>query len=87
MTLYEFNLLDNNQLKAEAVWEHGVCIATRESPLHSDVTILLYQLPKFYVEVFYQKKRNEILRLLSFSSVDNLEPYLLSICIDKAFLQ
>ena len=83
MTLYEFNLLDNNQLKAEAIWEHGVYIATRASPGHSDVKILLYQLPKFYVEVFYQKERNQILRLLSFSSLDNLQPYLLDINIDE----
>lgn len=85
MSLYEFNLLDNNQLKAEAVWQDGVYIATRTSPLHLDVKILLYQLPKFYVEVFYHEERNEILRLLSFSSVDNLEPYLLSINIDEVF--
>jgi hypothetical protein len=76
MTLNEFNLLENNSKKAEVVWEHGVYIASRISPLVPDVKILLYQLPRFYVEMYYNNNENKILRLLSFCSVDNLEPYL-----------
>jgi hypothetical protein len=82
MTLYEFNLLENNDKKAAVVWEHGVHIASRLSPLVTDVKILLYQLPRFYVEVYFNDDENKILRLLSFCSVDNLEPYLSSINID-----
>jgi hypothetical protein len=82
MTLYEFNLLESNDLRAEAVWTHGVHVATRTFPLVPQVYILLYQLPTFYVEVYYNNKDNRILRFLSFFSVDSLEPYLSIINIE-----
>jgi hypothetical protein len=81
MTLKEFNLLDNNDKKADAVWSSGVHVATRKSPWISGVKILLYQLPKFYVEVHYDSENNKVIRLLSFKSIEYLEPYLLNIDI------
>ena len=55
MTLYQFNMLDENE-QAEAVWD-GVRIGERHDEEHS---ILLYQLDSFYVEVFYDREHNVI---------------------------
>ena len=68
MTLYEFNLLDEMELK-EAIWE-GTLIADREDAEHK---ILLYQIDAFYVEVFYHKGYNVIRRYRSFSSTEQLQ--------------
>lgn len=87
MTLFEFNLLENNCLKADEVWTNGVYLMSRPSPLVPDVEILLYQLPEFYVEIFYNHKANKILRLLSFCSVEYLQPYLSSISLKELSLK
>ena len=71
MTLYEFNQLDEME-QAEAVWD-GVFIGDREDAEHK---ILLYQIDSFYVEVYYHKEYNVIRRFRSFSSTDQLQPYL-----------
>ena len=71
MTLYEFNALDEME-QAEAVWD-SVFIADREDDEHR---ILLYQRDSFYIEVYYHKEYNAIRRLRSFSSTNQLEPYL-----------
>ena len=47
----------------------------------NNFSILLYQLQSFYVEVFYFGKENKISRLRSFSSLNQLEPYLNNIDI------
>jgi hypothetical protein len=83
MTSYEFNLLQNNNLKAEVVWQYGVFLTKRRSPHTNKVQILLYQLPKFYVEIFYDAERNVIVRFLSFISTDHLTPYLPGIDINE----
>ena len=56
----------------EATWE-GTFIADREDEEHK---ILLYQIDRFYVEVFYHKEYNVIRRYRPFASTDQLEPYL-----------
>ena len=71
MTLYEFNMLDEME-QAEAIWD-AVCIDGRDDQEHK---ILLYQIDKFYVEVYYHKEYNVIRRFRSFESTDQLEPYL-----------
>ncbi len=71
MTIYEFNKLNDSE-KAEVVWD-GTLIGDRTDDIYN---ILLYQVDSFYVEVFYQKKRNIIKRIRSFSSTDQLQPYL-----------
>ncbi len=80
MTLYEINQL-NDPEKAEAVWD-GTLIGDRTDNIFN---ILLYQIDGFYVEVFYQKKRNIIKRIRSFSSTDQLQPYLEKIDLDIKF--
>jgi hypothetical protein len=71
MTLYEFNVLDEME-QAEAVWA-GVFVADREDEQHR---ILLYQIDSFYVEVYYHKQHNVLIRFQSFSSINQLDPYL-----------
>lgn len=71
MTLYQFNMLDEME-QAEAVWD-GQFVADREDEEHK---ILLYQIDAFYVEVYYHKDYNVIRRFRSFSSTDQLWPYL-----------
>ncbi len=71
MTLYQFNRLDEME-QAEAVWD-GAFVADREDYVHK---ILLYQIDSFYVEVFYHKEYNVIRRFRSFSSTEQLKPYL-----------
>ncbi len=71
MTLYQFNDLDEME-QAEAVWD-AVFVADREDEEHK---ILLYQIDSFYVEVYYHSEYNVIRRFRSFSSTDQLQPYL-----------
>lgn len=71
MTLYQFNLLNEMEQK-EAIWE-GVHIADREE---GEYKILLHQINAFYVEVYYHAEDNVIKRYRSFSSIEQLAPYL-----------
>ena len=78
MTLYQFNALDEME-QAEAVWS-GVHLGERQDEEHS---ILLYQIDSFYVEVYYHREYNVIRRIRSFSSLDQLAPYLSQIDISE----
>lgn len=80
MTLYEFNKLNDIE-KAEAVWE-GALIGDRSDKRYN---VLLYQIDSFYAEVYYDKKRNAIKRIRSFSSTEQLTPYLEKIDLDIKF--
>jgi len=71
MSLYEFNAL-NEMEQAKAVWD-GMFVADREDEEHR---ILLYQIDSFYVEVYYHKQDNALKRFRSFSSINQLDPYL-----------
>lgn len=72
MKLTEFNLLDEIA-QAEALLNHGVLIAER---MYKDFTIFLYQIEKFYVEVYYHNKFTMIQGFRGFDSTTALEPYL-----------
>ena len=78
MTLYQFNALDEME-QAEAVWS-GVHIGERRDEEHN---ILLYQIDSFYVEVYFNRELNVIRKFRSFSSTDQLGPYLDSIDIKQ----
>jgi hypothetical protein len=58
MTIKEFEALDINA-KANAVWE-GKFIS---SHVVDDVFVQLYKLKEFYVEVYYDPMKNEIVSL------------------------
>ena len=81
MTLYQFSVLTENE-KTAIVWNEGDFVGDRKE---NNLSILLYQLQSFYVEVFYFGKENKISRLRSFSSTDQLEPYLGKIDISELF--
>ena len=76
LTLYQFNLL-NDHLKAEAVWQ-GTFLDNRGE---DQFKVQLYSLGNFYVEVFYEKQNNEIVRIRSFRTTRLLAPYLKKIKI------
>jgi hypothetical protein len=81
MTLHHFNQLNEDQ-KSNAIWIHGSLIDVIRN---DDVTILLYQLIGFYVEVYYNYDKNQIERFRSFNSTDQLEPYLNKISLEGIF--
>ena len=80
MTLFEFEQMDEWE-QMEAIWG-GVFVTNR---VDNENEILLYQVDSFYVEVYYNKEYNKIRRLRSFSSVDELDPYLNQIDLNGMF--
>ena len=71
LTLYDFNALTEAQ-KADAVWQ-GSFLADREE---NGLTVQLYAVNSFYVELFYDPVANKILSFRSFTSKHLLTPYL-----------
>jgi hypothetical protein len=65
----------------EAIWE-GVHIDERTDLEH---WILLYHLGDFYVEVFYHKAKNVIVKYNAFKTTERLKPYLNQIDISSIF--
>jgi aminopeptidase C len=65
MTPYQFLVLDEME-QAEAVWS-GTHIGERSDEVHN---VLLYQIDGFYVEAFYHREHNELVRFRSFSSIE-----------------
>lgn len=80
MTLYEFKQLDEME-QAEVVWD-GALIGDRQDDVYN---ILLYQIDNFYVEVYYHKEHEVIKKLRSFSSTEQLQPYLEKMDLDIKF--
>ena len=72
MILNQFNALADIK-KYGAIWEHGVRLADRIEGEHK---IFLYKIFSFYVELFYNIEMKMLLRLRSFSSSEQLTPYL-----------
>jgi len=71
LTLYDFNVLTDTE-KAKAVWQ-GSFLADREE---NGLTVQLYAVSNFYVELFYDPLANKILSFRSFTTKDLLTPYL-----------
>ena len=72
MTLYQFKMLDEME-QAETLWNKGVHIGERFDEEHN---IILYQIDGFYVEVFYHREDNDIIKFRTFSSTEQLESYI-----------
>jgi len=81
MTLEQFNRLNEDE-KSNALWLKASLIDVLRK---DSLTILLYQLCGFYVEVYYNYNKNLIESFHSFNSTDQLEPYLEKIKIDNLF--
>jgi hypothetical protein len=72
MKLLHFQQLTFDE-KVHTIYNHGVYIGKRKL---DGLTILLYQVAGFYVELVYKKYRNSILKLHCFDSTEFLNPYL-----------
>jgi hypothetical protein len=72
MTIQHFNAL-NQQHQQKTLLSSGVYIADRNT---EDYQALLFELNGFFVEVTYNNQEDEILKVTSFESTDELEPYL-----------
>jgi hypothetical protein len=81
MTLDRFNSLNDDE-KSNALWLKASLIDVIRK---GSLTILLYQLYGFYVEVYYNYNRNQIECFQSFNSTDQLEPYLNKISLEGIF--
>lgn len=75
MTLYEFNMLDDND-KYQTTWDKGVFI---DSKVKKEERFVLYAIDMFFVEVRYDRATNTISDIKSFISGDILDKYVGSI--------
>ena len=71
MTLYEFNLLEDNN-KYQTTWDLGEHIDTL---ITKEYRINLYAIDKFFVEVYYNPKTNKIEDIQSFIHGHSLDKY------------
>jgi hypothetical protein len=72
MFLYEYNVLCNDE-KAQILWDNGVFVVSKQA---AGFTINLYALFDFYVEVWYNVEKNNIVKFQTFKSISRLAPYL-----------
>ncbi len=71
MTEDQFNKLSEDE-QSDIICKKGVLISVRRTEEHR---VLLYQIEAFYAEVFYHPTNN-VIRIKSFSSTEDLQPYL-----------
>ena len=76
--LYEFNVLPEDK-KAQMVWDHGTFLTNKAD---DSKAVTLYSLSSFYVEIWYDRKNNNITKIRSFNSVKQLSPYLDDMDVD-----
>lgn len=69
--IYEFKLLPYVE-QLTYIWYHGTFLATRISRTHK---VNLYHIDTFFIEVFFDPIKNELLGLRSFVSKTGLELY------------
>jgi hypothetical protein len=79
MTLYEYHLLTEAE-QVDLLYQEGIYLGKRK---FSDLSIVLYQLDDFYVEVYYDKYRYLINQVKYFHSTDLLQPYLEQIDVEE----
>ncbi len=72
LTLYQYNILPTKE-RATILWEEGVCLDLFR--VEAGFKIILYALFSFYVEVWYDKDYNRIIKLRTFSSTGPLDAY------------
>ena len=72
MTLEQFNKLPIEQ-QQKAVLQKGVFLGERKDP---PLRMMLYDMGRFYVEVFFLSRFNKVAWFNGFTSTDKLAPYL-----------
>lgn len=81
MTITDFSILSlTDQL--EILYTDGVHLGKRKA---DDITVILYQFKKWYVEIFYEKYRQTVKFIRCTESSEILNPYLDDINIDDIF--
>jgi hypothetical protein len=78
MNLSDFHTLSHQQ-KIDTLYQQGVYIGKRKL---EELTVLLFQLESFYVEVFYKKYRTHFIHLNCSGSTSLLDPYLSQIEVE-----
>ncbi|WP_026461561.1 hypothetical protein [Adhaeribacter aquaticus] len=78
MELSEFNR-NSVPKRAEIVWDSGSMLCVRCT---DDASVLLYNMGKFFAEVWYNPAMNNIIYVKGFKSINCLEPYLELISLD-----
>lgn len=72
MFFNEFKYQDK-QKKKQLLFNHGVYLAQRP---FGEFIILLFQIDSFYAEVYFDTEEEQIGYIRTFTSVNDLEPYL-----------
>ena len=72
MTLSQFNKLSIEE-QQKAVLINGVFLGERKDP---PLRMMLYDMGRFYVEVFFLSRYNKVAWFNGFQSTKKLEPYL-----------
>ena len=78
MKQFEFQLLATPE-QINILYKQGVYIGKRKE---NKLTVLLYQVDSFYVEVVYRLYRRHIARIRCFASTALLDPYLEQIDVE-----
>lgn len=78
VTFHQFNTLSNNE-KYELVDSHGECLnVSRMSGIYQ---VALFSLFGFYVEVWFNRPEDKLLKASAFKSYKKLDPYLKEISL------
>lgn len=80
MTFQQFDILCKHIQYRDLIL-NGVCIGDRMA--EDDAQVLLFQLPKGYVEVYFDHECSQLLHSRSFEDTDELEPYLSNVQIPE----
>lgn len=78
MTLSAFKAL-NLYNRIDRLFHQGIQLTTRRE---RNYMVGLYQLGRFYVEVYYDRKEKDITEVRAFENMATLEPYLEAINIE-----
>jgi hypothetical protein len=81
MTTNEFYLLDDSS-KGKTILHYGVSLLKR---VYAGLHIYLFQLDRFYVEVYFNPKYEVIQGFRAFEDDESLQPYLATIDISSVF--
>ena len=79
MTLAQFNKLKIEE-QQKAVLINGIFLGERKDP---PLRMMLYDMEKFYVEVFFLSRYNKVAWFNGFQSTKKLEPYLQKIDVSS----
>ncbi|HVG12932.1 MAG TPA: hypothetical protein VM843_08005 [Flavisolibacter sp.] len=78
MTLCEFERMDWCY-RLDLLQEEGLYVGKRK---WNGLTVLLYQLEEFYIELYYSAYRLDVTEVRCFTSTYSLDPYLEDILIE-----